>query len=165
MQDELTGERSLVYSSWHRRYSTARFVGIEAAQRLAMVDIDCYLWVEYDDRSREPLALIETARDVGQEAKVATITRNLARRAGIAAYVALYRHAESGNPAARGVPDIASFRVKRLRPRPEAVWRTYSLQEWARNLLALRDFGARRLDLEARAESLATRGTYAPGTQ
>ena len=165
MQDELSGERSLVYSTWHRRYSTARFVGIEAAQRLAMVDIDRYLWVEYDDRSREPLALIETARDIGQDVKVSTITRNWARRAGIAAYVALYRHADCANPAAPRIPDIASFRVKRLWPRPEREWSTYTPHDWAKNLLALREYGARRLDLEARAGSHAARDTYVPGTQ
>lgn len=30
--------RSRAYSAWHRRHSAKRFVGIEAAQRLAMVE-------------------------------------------------------------------------------------------------------------------------------
>lgn len=165
MQEELTGQRSLVYSAWHRRYSTARFVGIEAAQRLAMVDIDCYLWIEYDDRSREPLALIETARDVGQDVKVATITRNLARRAGIAAYVALYRHADTANPAATTLPDIDAFRVKRLWPDPEWTWRTHTPRQWAERLLAMREYGASMIDAELAGNMPPWRRKYVPGTQ
>jgi hypothetical protein len=163
MQEETTGERSLVYSAWHRRYSTQRFVGIEAAQRLAMVDIDCCLWVEYDDRTREPLALIETARDVGQQNKVATVTRNLARRAGIAAYCALYAHSDLANPAAPGLPDIIAFRVKRLWPQPELEWKTFAPREWAQRLLAMRENGATRLDAELATAQQARR--YVPGTQ
>jgi len=73
----------------HRRHSTRRFVGIERAQLLSMIDLDAALYVEYDDSSKEPLALIETARDVGQGYKAATVTRNLAKRAGLPCYCVL----------------------------------------------------------------------------
>lgn len=162
MQEELTGQRSLVYSAWHRRYSTQRFVGIEAAQRLAMIDIDACLWVEYDDRSREPLAVIETAMDVGQTFKASTVTRNLAKRAGISAYCCLYRLADEFNPAASGIADIASFRVRRLWPTPSYVWRAYTPEQWARLLLEIRECGARVLDEEL-AQRLPPR--YMLGTQ
>jgi hypothetical protein len=165
MQEERYGTRSLVYSAWHRRYSTQRYVGIEAAQRLAMVDIDCCLWIEYDDRSREPLALIETARDVGQPTKPATITRNLARRAGIAAYCALYAHSDYANPAATDLPDIATFRVKRLWPQPEYAWKVHTPQEWADRLLAMREYGASRIDEELATPQPPWLRKYVPGTQ
>ena len=67
--EEVTGTRDRTYSAWHRRMSTRRYVGIEAAQTLGMIDLDASLYVEYDDSTKEPLALIETARDVGQEFK------------------------------------------------------------------------------------------------
>lgn len=66
MQEEQYGTRDLTYSAWHRRLSTRRFVGIERAQALAMIDLDAALYIEYDQGSKHPVALIETARDVGQ---------------------------------------------------------------------------------------------------
>jgi hypothetical protein len=165
MQEERYGTRSLVYSAWRRRYSTQRYVGIEAAQRLAMVDLDCALWIEYDDRTREPLALIETAQDVGQHTKPATITRNLARRAGIAAYCALYAHSQYANPAATNLPDISTFRVKRLWPQPEYPWRIHTPKEWADRLLAMREYGADRIDQEVTEAAIPSPFIYLPGTQ
>jgi hypothetical protein len=113
-QEETYGTRGREYSAWHRRFSIARYVGIEAAQRLAMIDLDAALYVEYDDRSREPLALIETARDVGQDHKPATVTRNLARRARVPAFVLLYRLSQDRNPADPRYRDVAGLRLKRL---------------------------------------------------
>ena len=57
-QEEKYGNRDLTYSAWHRRRSTGRFVGIEHAQLLAMIDMDHTLWIEYDDGSKEPVALV-----------------------------------------------------------------------------------------------------------
>ena len=83
-QEEKYGTRDRTYSAWHRRLSTQRFVGIEKAQLLAMIDLDAALYVEYDDGTKEPLALIETAQDVGQAYKPATVTLRLAKRADFA---------------------------------------------------------------------------------
>lgn len=83
MQEERYGTRDRTYSAWHRRLSTRRFVGIDRAQLLAMIDLDASLYVEYDDRTKEPVALIETARDVGQEHKPVTVTRRLAVRPAV----------------------------------------------------------------------------------
>jgi hypothetical protein len=63
-----------------------RYVGIERAQLLHMIDLDGALFVEYDGGTKKPLALIETARDVGQAYKCATVTANLARRARLPCY-------------------------------------------------------------------------------
>ena len=81
-QEERYGTRDGAYSAWHRRYSIRRFVGIENAQLLGMIDVDTILWVEYKDKERWPTVLIETAQDVGQPYKTATVTQNLAKMAG-----------------------------------------------------------------------------------
>ncbi len=138
--------RDRTYSAWHRRMSTRRFVGLESAQLLALIDIDAALYVEYDDGTREPLALIETARDVGQAYKPATVTTNLAKRAGLPAYCVLYQCSELPNPADPNWSDINSFRVRRLRPRPEPGWWQVTTGEWAHALLAIQTHGADRVD-------------------
>ena len=43
--EEVTGTRDRTYSAWHRRMSTRRYVGIEAAQTLCMIDLDASLYV------------------------------------------------------------------------------------------------------------------------
>lgn len=140
-QEERYGTRDQSYSAWHRRGSTRRFVGIEKAQLLAMIDLDCALYVEYDDRSKEPIALIEIARDVGQEYKPATVTKRLARRCvpELRAYTLLYRQAETPNPADPRERDIACFRVRRIWPEPETDWKMLSPAEWAALLLEIRE--------------------------
>ena len=114
-----------------------------------MIDLDAALYIEFDGNSREPLALIETARDVGQANKCATVTTRLAMRAGLPCFVLLYRVARTANPADPTTLDIASFRVRRLWPRPERGWRSVTPREWARALMRIRQWAARRLDLEA----------------
>lgn len=149
MQEERYNKRDRVYSAWHRRLSTRRFIGLEQAQLLSMIDLDAALYVEYDDKSREPLALIETARDVGQRWKAANVTMNLARKARIPAYVILYQYSSRQNPADPSWPDIERFRIKRLWPHPERSWRVLTPEQWAVGLLRIRTWTTRRLDLEA----------------
>jgi hypothetical protein len=153
MQEEVYGVRSGDYSAWHRRNSTRRFVGIDRAQLLAMVDLDCSLYVEYDDSSKEPLALIETARDVGQAYKPATVTLALAKKAKIPCYVVLFTPAAAPNPADPRCHDIERFRVKRLWPQPEREWRDLSPGEYATGLLKLREWSASHLDEAANDET------------
>lgn len=145
-QEEYRGTRDRSYSAWHRRRSSRRFVGIERAQTLAMIDLDASLYVEYDDFSREPLALIETAIDIGQDYKNAQVTTRLAERAHIPAYVVLYRLASTPNPADPEWPDIDRFRVKRLYPKRQSDWTIYTPQEWAHRLVHLREWSACKLD-------------------
>jgi hypothetical protein len=153
-QEERYGSRDRTYSAWHRRLSTQRFVGIERAQTLAMIDLDASLYVEYDDSNKEPLALIETARDVGQEFKTATVTKKLAKRTQpiIPAFVLLYTPSHKRNPADRQWSDIESFRWRRLWPEPETVWETCSPGEWCKKLVQLREWSARKLDQQINAE-------------
>ena len=147
-QEEIYNDRDRTYSAWHRRLSTGRFVGIERAQLLAMIDLDASLYVEYDDGTKEPLALIETARDVGQKYKTASVTLNLAKRARLPCFVVLYRTSEKSNPYDNQWPDIVSFRIKRLWPKYENEWRMLSPDQWAKTLLKMRDWQSKRLDKE-----------------
>lgn len=149
MQEERYGTRDRTYSAWHRRRSIFRFVGIERAQLLSMIDLDGALYCEFDRGTCEPLALIETALDRGQTRKAATVTRRLAARAGLPAYVVLYAPASYRNPADDTQVDIERFRVRRLWPSPQREWRTLNPLEWAEALVQIREWAARRFDLEA----------------
>ncbi len=148
MQEEKYGTRDRAYSAWHRRRSISRYVGIEAAQTLSMVDLDMCMYVEFDDRSREPLCLVETARDVGQQEKSCSVTVRLARRAKLPAYLVLYRCALEPNPADIEAADIEGFRVKRIWPSPESEWRELGPGEWASALVRIRTWQARKVDQE-----------------
>ena len=149
MQEERFSSRPSAYSAWHRRLSTRRFVGIEKAQLLSMIDLDGALYCEFDGPPAEPLALIETALDRGQSRKAATVTRRLAQRARLPAYVVLYRLSSSPNPADSSQFDIDQFRVRRLWPYPEGAWRILNPREWARALVQIREWAALRLDSAA----------------
>ncbi|HDZ13857.1 MAG TPA: hypothetical protein ENH60_03025 [Pricia sp.] len=127
--------------------STRRFIGIEKAQLLAMIDLDAALYVEYDDNSKEPIALIETAIDVNKP-KPATVTRNLAIRAKPPAFVVLYTLSDIPNPADSQWKDILKFRVKRLNSKAEKGWESISPEEWAKRLLKMREWSAGNLDRE-----------------
>jgi hypothetical protein len=125
--EERTGLRDLTYSQWHRPTSIARYVGQQQAATLGMIDVD---GCEYCRTCRQPLALIETALDRGQNIKPAWVTTALASRAGIPAYVVLYDKTDDD--------DIAFFRVKRLTPNPDREWRRMSAADYAQNLVKLR---------------------------
>lgn len=147
-QEERYNTRDRSYSAWHRRESTRRFVGIERAQVLAMIDLDASLYVEYDDGSKEPLALVETAIDVGQDIKPSTVTKNLAKRCipAIRAYILLYKLCADRNPADTRWQDIDQFRVRRIWPEPETGWKIMSPGEWAETLCRIRQWAATPLD-------------------
>jgi len=147
-QEERFATRDRSYSAWHRRESTRRFVGLEQAQSLAMIDIDASLFVEYDDGTKEPIALIETAMDRGQDIKPATVTKNLARRCSpeIRAYIVLYKVSQSDNPADPTAKDIDGFRVRRIWPEPETPWKTMTPSEWAHILVKIRNWSVGPLD-------------------
>jgi hypothetical protein len=153
MHEEIYGTRDRTYSAWHRRHSTRRFVGIDQAQLLAMIDLDASLYVEYDDGTKEPVALIETAMDIGQRFKSATVTMKLAKMSGLPCYCVLYKCGATRNPADPRWPDIAEFRVKRLWPKPEHNWRKVAPKEWAGALLRIRAWATTRADMVAANDS------------
>jgi hypothetical protein len=139
-QEERFGTRDLSYSIWHRARSIGRFVGEERAATLGMIDLDGVMFLEYEDGSREPLALIELAMDTGQREKVAVVMKRLAQRCSpqLPAFVVLYRLSDKPNPASPQHRDIAMFRVRRLCPEPETGWMLFTPQTWAAKLLSLR---------------------------
>jgi len=147
--EERYGARDLSYSAWHRVRSIARYVGLEAAQNLKMVDQDVTLYLELDPACRAPLALIETAQDVGQARKPASATARLAELCGLPAFTVLYKVASTPNPADPAQRDIEAFRVRRIWPAPEHDWRSLTPKEWAKGLLQVRAWSADRMGLAA----------------
>ncbi|WP_205194106.1 hypothetical protein [Burkholderia sp. Ap-962] len=115
-----------------------------------MVDLDAVLFTEYDNNGKLPLALIEVARDIGQE-KPAGVMQRLARLAGVPAYVALYTTASAANPANPNWADIERFRVRRMWPRPEESWRILTPRQWARALVQIRGWQLKRFEVRAAA--------------
>lgn len=150
MQIERYPTRDRSYGIWHRVKSIARFLGARQAGALTMADLDSVLFTEYDYGNKLPLCLIEVAVDIGQE-KPTGVIRNLARLAGIPAYVALYTHSEYPNPSNTNWPDIDHFRVKRIWPKPEESWRTLSPDEWAKALVQIRCWQLRRFQVQEAA--------------
>ena len=99
---ERYGTRDLTFSNWHRSLS----------DDATCIDID---FCEYCSKCRKPLALIELARDVGQAYKPTTVLANLAKQAGIPAYLILY----SLDPEAEH--GIGACRVRTVAPKQTAL--------------------------------------------
>lgn len=150
MQIERYGTRDRSYGIWHRAHSIGRFIGAKQAGALTMADLDSVLFAEYEYGSKLPLCLVEVAVDIGQ-AKPAGVIQNLARLAGIPAYVALYTHARDPNPANANWPDIEQFRVRRVWPRPEKQWRILTPDEWAKALVQIRGWQLGRFQAQEAA--------------
>nr|WP_057924380.1 hypothetical protein [Burkholderia ambifaria] len=142
--------RDRAYGAWHRVPSIRRYLQATQAESLTMVDLDSVLFAEYDSLGKIPLALVEVARDIGQE-KPAGVMQHLARLAGVPAYVALYTPAPTANPFNPNWSDIERFRVKRMWPRPEPGWRMLSPAQWARALVQIRGWQMRRFEVQAAA--------------
>lgn len=145
MRTERYLNRDRAYGVWHRAPSINRFVDRQTAELLTMVDLDSVLFTEYDNSQKFPLALVEVARDIGQE-KPAGVMQGLAMLADVPAYVALYTPSEQANPSNPNWSDIDRFRVKRLWPRPELGWRVMSPAQWARALVQIRGWQLRRFE-------------------
>lgn len=101
---ERFGQRDLTYSKWHRPKSMARFLDDRYAYNLDFIDLDA---IEYCYFCKEPLALLELARDVGQPYKSTTVCCNLANRANLPAYLTFYTPRNG---------DIVEFRVQQVAP-------------------------------------------------
>ena len=150
MQEEQFLIRDRAYGVWHRPRSLSRYLGRRQAQSMTMADLDSVLFVEYGYDNKLPLALVEVARDIGQE-KPSGVIRELARMANLPAFVSLYTPSSLANPASPAWHDIDSFRVKRVWPRPEAQWRSLTPSEWADALVKIRDWQLRRFVSRAAA--------------
>ena len=136
------GKRELTYSHWHRRASIARFLkgGDRVAYWLSMIDIDAN---EYCQSCYRPIALIETARDVGQSWKNCGITKKTAQLGGLLAYVVLYEAEDPNTCTSCGNyqqpwPDIVGFRVLQVEPEAGRDFKAMTPREYAQFLVALR---------------------------
>lgn len=150
MRTERYDTRDRAYGVWHRAQSISRYLCRDQAESLTMVDLDSVLFTEYDNAGKFPLALVEVARDIGQE-KPAGVMQQLARLANVPAYVALYTAASAANPSNPNWDDIESFRVRRMWPRPEDGWRVLTPGQWARALVQIRGWQLRRFEVRAPA--------------
>ncbi|RSC15094.1 hypothetical protein [Burkholderia cenocepacia] len=154
MQEEQFLIRDRAYGVWHRTRSISRFIGTREARALTMADLDSVLFVEFGCSNKVPLALVEVARDIGQE-KASGVIHQLARMAGLPAFVALYSPASRANPASPAWHDIEEFRVRRVWPKPEKRWRRLSPAEWAEALVQIRDWQLKRFSSQHAANDPA----------
>ena len=81
--EERTGKRDLTISAWHR----------SLPDYCSAIDVD---FLEYCNRCRAPLALIELARGHHYSVKPTTVLEHLAAAAGIRAYLILYDLSPTG---------------------------------------------------------------------
>jgi len=139
----------MVYSAFHRIGSIKRFVGIEEARELSMIDIDAILWIEAEHTTKEPIAIIETA-ERSNEYKASSILRKLARRAAIPAYVVLHESSKHVNPNDIRWPDIDQFLVKRIWPNADKDYVVLSPQEYAKKLLEMRSYSTNYIKVNKR---------------
>ena len=154
MRTERFPFRDRSYGVWHRAPSISRFLARDQAESLTMADLDSVLFAEYDHLGKVPLALVEVARDIGQD-KPAGVLKRLAQLADVPAYVALYTPANDANPSNSNWSDIESFRVQRLWPRPEARWRVLTPAQWAVALVQIRGWQMQRFAAREAANDCA----------
>lgn len=95
---ERTGQRDLTFSAWHRTLP----------HHCTAIDLD---FLEYCQRCRAPLALIEIATGHHHRRKPTTVLRRLAQEAGVRAYLILYDVAETES-------GMENLRVARVEPDP-----------------------------------------------
>ncbi len=106
--------RDMSYSHWHRQW-----------QGLAYIDIDS---VEICKVCKEPIALIELARDVNQDIfrKNAMVTTFIAKKLGINCYVLLYSITEDGI--------ITRFRAIQTAPVRSDIQEVLTPEGWVKHL-------------------------------
>lgn len=130
-RDERYGTRDLTFSRWHR---------YALSDRVTAIDLDL---MEYCRRCRMPLCLIETARDVGQDAKPTIVMERLAQASNVVAVCILYTPSgECSCTRSRMTREcrhgIEKVRFRRVHPvdEPFEEWHAWELAAW---LTALHD--------------------------
>lgn len=129
-RDERYGSRDLTFSTWHR---------YQLADRVTAIDLDL---IEYCQRCRMPLCLIESARDVGQQGKSTIVMRELAQSANVVAICLLYTPDGSICTCKRSrrivgcSHGISSFRFRRVYPvdEPFDLWQPFEVAAWLTRL-------------------------------
>ena len=103
------------YNDWHRKYDG-----------IAMIDVDSVECCQY---CYEPLAIIETCYDKGQQFKATTLSKIIAERLNIPCWLVFYKEL---------TPSSLTFRIKRIKSR-KTEFRLMSEDEWVIILRSLHD--------------------------
>ena len=103
------------YSDWHRKYDGIAYIDVDSVECCQY----CY----------EPLAIIETCYDKGQEWKAATLSKIIAERLNIPCFLVFYKEL---------TPSSLTFRIKRIKSR-KTEFRLMSEDEWVIILRSLHD--------------------------
>ncbi len=103
-REERFGTRDLAFSTWHRSIPRDDFTWL---------DID---HCAYCNDCKQVVYLAELARDVGQDFKATTVTRNLANRLGVPALLIFYLVEDD---------ELTRFRIRRIAP----TWSDFQIVE------------------------------------
>ena len=104
-----------LYSDWHRKYNGIAYIDVDSVECCQY----CY----------EPLAIIETCYDKGQEWKATTLSKIIAERLNIPCFLVFYKEL---------TPSSLTFRIKRIKSR-KTEFRLMSEDEWVIILRSLHD--------------------------
>ena len=103
------------YSDWHRKYDGIAYIDVDS--------VECCMYCY------EPLAIIETCYDKGQEWKATTLSKIIAERLNIPCFLVFYKEL---------TPSSLTFRIKRIKSR-KTEFRLMSEDEWVIILRSLHD--------------------------
>jgi len=104
-----------LYSDWHRRYDGISYIDVDSVECCQY----CY----------EPLAIIETCYDKGQEWKATTLSKIIAERLNIPCFLVFYKEL---------TPSSLTFRIKRIKSR-KTEFQLMSEDQWVIILRSLHD--------------------------
>ena len=104
-----------LYSDWHRKYNGISYIDVDSVECCAY----CY----------EPLAIIETCYDKGQQFKSTTLSKIIARRLNIPCFLVFYK---------KLTETTLTFRIKRIRS-SQTEFQLMNEREWVDVLLSLHD--------------------------
>jgi hypothetical protein len=103
------------YSDFHRKYDGIAYIDVDS--------VECCMYCY------EPLAIIETCYDKGQEWKATTLSKIIAERLNIPCFLVFYKEL---------TPSSLTFRIKRIKSR-KTEFRLMSEDEWVIILRSLHD--------------------------
>lgn len=119
-----------LYSDWHRKYDGIAYIDIDSVECCSY----CY----------EPLAIIETCYDKGQEWKATTLSKIIAERLNIPCWLVFYKEL---------TPSSLTFRVKRIRS-SKTGFRLLSEDQWVKILRSLHDHHKPKCKSKKRKENI-----------
>jgi len=103
------------YSDWHRKYDGIAYIDVDS--------VECCMYCY------EPLAIIETCYDKGQEWKATTLSKIIAERLNIPCFLVFYKEL---------TPSSLTFRIKRIKSR-KTQFQIMSEDQWVIILRSLHD--------------------------